>query len=254
MVISRDIAALSKKISAQPGISSEFSSSVEPSDSFQNVLKSLLSKAQGATASSNLPPSINQEQLNLLLHALQIQMNSRRYNSLLNNGLELNYLAEKIISTYSAQMTKFGSEASNNRQISPKTVNFSGDSNIEKIIQEAADQYGMDANLIRSVVKAESNFKPEALSSKGAMGLMQLMPDTAKELGVKDAYDARENIMGGTRYLKTLLDRYNGKVDLALAAYNWGMGNLEKRPHNLPQETLNYISKVNSYYKVTPQA
>ena len=118
---------------------------------------------------------------------------------------------------------------------------------IDRIIQDAAKQFDVDVNLIHSIIKAESNFNPSATSPKGAMGLMQLMPETASELGVKNAYDARENIMGGTRYIKMLLDRYSGQVDLALAAYNWGMGNLEKKPDKLPEETLAYIEKIRSH-------
>jgi len=75
------------------------------------------------------------------------------------------------------------------------------------------------------------------------------MPETARDLGVKNAYDPQENIMGGTSYLKTLLDRYDGKVDLALAAYNWGMGNLERSPDRLPAETINYVARINNYLK-----
>jgi soluble lytic murein transglycosylase-like protein len=76
---------------------------------------------------------------------------------------------------------------------------------------------------------------------------MQLMPETAKEMGVKDAYNPFENVMGGTRYLKRLLDRYNGDVPLTLAAYNWGMGNVERHPNKLPQETRTYIVRVNDF-------
>ena len=78
---------------------------------------------------------------------------------------------------------------------------------------------------------------------------MQLMPETAKDLGVKNAYDAEQNVMGGTSYLKSLLERYDGKVDLALAAYNWGMGNLERSPDHLPSETINYVARINNYLK-----
>lgn len=117
------------------------------------------------------------------------------------------------------------------------------------IIAQAATAYGVDEQLIRSVIKAESNFVANSTSPRGAMGLMQLMPDTARELGVRNAYDPRENIMGGTKYLKDLLNRYGGDTRRALAAYNWGMGNVEKNPGRLPQETRDYIARITRYYE-----
>lgn len=250
MVISRDIPGLSKMINAQTGQASGLSSSSVPSgENFQNILRNLLSDAQSATPSSSAVSSLNQEQLTLLARALQIQMNSRLYNTIFDNSLKTNSLAEKVIQNYSGHIAKILPEASNNSQLTPKKNPTHAGLDVEKIVQEAANEFDVDANLIRSVIKAESNFNPDAKSPKGAMGLMQLMPETARDLGIKNAYDARENVMGGTRYLKTLLNRYDGQVDLALAAYNWGMGNLEKRPHHMPQETLNYVAKVNSYYK-----
>jgi soluble lytic murein transglycosylase-like protein len=115
---------------------------------------------------------------------------------------------------------------------------------IDGIIQKASSHYGVDSDLIRRVIEAESNFKPDAVSSKGAMGLMQLMPGTARELGVSDPLDPSENIMAGTRYLKKLINRYDGSVPHALAAYNWGMGNLDSRRSRMPEETKNYVAKI----------
>ena len=117
-----------------------------------------------------------------------------------------------------------------------------------RIINQASETYGVDRNLIQAVIKAESNGNADSTSPRGAMGLMQLMPDTAQELGIKNAYDPTENIMGGTRYLKSLLDRYDGDTALALTAYNWGMGNMAKYPGRLPSETRNYILNVKQYY------
>lgn len=118
-----------------------------------------------------------------------------------------------------------------------------------RIIDRASKKYGVDSDLIKAVIKAESDFDVNSTSSKGAMGLMQLMPETAKDMGVKDPYNPEENIMGGTRYLKMLLDRYKGDRNVALAAYNWGMGNVERNPGRLPEETKTYIARVNKYHK-----
>lgn len=118
------------------------------------------------------------------------------------------------------------------------------DGRLDAIVSRASRVYGVDRDLICSVIKAESGFDPSATSPKGAMGLMQLMPETARELGVTDAYDPEQNVMGGTRHLRWLLDRYDGDVEKALAAYNWGTGNLERGTGKLPEETRNYIARI----------
>jgi len=139
--------------------------------------------------------------------------------------------------------------SSRNRQVLPENGPISkAADNLERIIAEASKAYGVDRDLIRSVVKVESGFEVRSTSPKGARGLMQLMPDTARELGVRNSFDPVENIMGGTRYLRKLLDRYHGDVRLALASYNWGMGNVERNPDRLPAETTHYISRVLKHY------
>lgn len=122
-----------------------------------------------------------------------------------------------------------------------------GNTMMDRIIDRSSEKHGVNADLIRAVIRAESDFDPRATSPKGAMGLMQLMPETARDLGVDDPYDPAQNVMAGTRYLKVLLDRYDGNTDAALAAYNWGMGNMERNPGRLPEETKTYIARVTQY-------
>ncbi len=119
---------------------------------------------------------------------------------------------------------------------------------LEPIIAKASSRYGVETGLIKAVIKAESNFNPTAVSSAGARGLMQLMPGTARSLGVNDSFDPEQNVLAGTRFLRDLLARYNGDMDSALAAYNWGPGNVDRRPEQMPRETRDYLARVKQLY------
>ena len=116
-------------------------------------------------------------------------------------------------------------------------------------IKDASEKYGVEEKLIQAVVKQESGYNPDAISHVGAQGLMQLMPATAKDLGVKDAFNPKENIDGGVKYLRKMLDKYHGNKILALAAYNAGPGAVDKYDGVPPYaETQNYVKSILSSY------
>ena len=122
------------------------------------------------------------------------------------------------------------------------------------VINEAAKKYGVDPNLVAAMAFRESRFNPNAVSRIGAQGVMQLMPKTARSLGVQDSFDARQNIMGGTKYLKYLLDRFDGDITLSLAAYNAGPELVAKVGPSATQEAVEYVAAVKSFYEAALRA
>lgn len=126
---------------------------------------------------------------------------------------------------------------------------------IENAIKNACSKYGIDKRLVRAIIKQESDFNPYVVSSAGAMGLMQLMPENCKEDGVADPFNIEQNIEGGTKQLKTLLKMYGGNYEMALMGYNAGQGTVARRGvkslddiYKMPRETQDYVKKVMGYY------
>lgn len=127
--------------------------------------------------------------------------------------------------------------------------NTASKAQILSMVSKVSEKYGVDDKLVKALIKQESGFNPDATSKAGAMGLMQLMPATAKHLGVKDAYNPLQNVEGGVKYLKSMLDKYNGNIILALAAYNAGPGAVDKYSGVPPyQETQNYVKNILANY------
>jgi soluble lytic murein transglycosylase len=131
----------------------------------------------------------------------------------------------------------------------PRTAASSFNASYDSLIRTASGRHSVDADLIRAIIKTESDFNAAARSQKGAMGLMQLMPDTARLHNVVDAYDPGENVEGGVRHFRMLLDRYQGNLELSLAAYNAGSAAVEKHQGIPPfAETREYVRRVLRFY------
>lgn len=162
---------------------------------------------------------------------------------------------EGILSTYNSSVLSSGSTSINN-YITADVSNLTVDERIENAVELYSNQHGVDSNLVKAIIKVESNFDPNVVSSAGAKGLMQLMPENCKALGVEDPFNIEQNIEGGVKHIKEYIDIYDGDIEMALMAYNGGPTRMMNRGvtsiddiYKMPKETQNYVPKVMSYYR-----
>ena len=215
-----------------------------------NNLTSMSSLMGGfSTSSSSSGSGFDMALISLLQAVSQVNKNKNHNESYsTQNQLTANNTTSNSLETLNSKINTNRVESSN----SDKSVN----ERIDNAISISSKKYGVDANLIRAIIKVESDFNPKCVSSAGAKGLMQLMPENCKDFGVTDPFNIEQNIEGGTREIKSYLDKYNGNVEMALMAYNGGPTRMARRGvksiddiYKMPKETQNYVPKVMKYYK-----
>ena len=170
----------------------------------------------------------------LLLNKNSLDVNGKIYNNELLSNLSMSQALQNL-------------EPEN--ETSSINSTYASKSQLISMINQVAQKHGVDEKLVQALIKQESGFNPNAKSKVGAIGLMQLMPSTAKAMGVKNPYNAAQNVEGGVKYLKSMLNKYNGNIILALAAYNAGPGAVDKYSGVPPyKETENYVKNILANY------
>ena len=171
-----------------------------------------------------------------------------RFNTNNNSAVKFGTLTQKKVEAKPITSNIFVDEPATIPTLS-NISKTSEKSHIKDLISRISKKHGVDEKLVNAVIKQESGYNPKAKSSAGAQGLMQLMPQTAKSLGVSDPYNPAQNVDGGVRYLKSMMEKYNGNLVLALAAYNAGPGNVDKYDGVPPfRETENYVKNILANY------
>ncbi|MEE8399502.1 MAG: lytic transglycosylase domain-containing protein [Desulfobacterales bacterium] len=230
----------------------------QPADRASSAFARLLSDRVNVNGRTDAPlqstAPLSPQVLLRYIAMIRTQMNSALFRTLDEPDDDISSPADSLSWPGSFLMDRPSDLSALSAYAAQQTRDSSLPTEIDRIVDHASRTYDLDSGLIDAVIQAESDYDPDSTSPKGAMGLMQLMPETAKDLGVKDPYNPAENIMAGSRYLKQLLDRYDQDIPLALAAYNWGMGNIERHPDRLPEETRTYITRVDGYYQKRQRA
>ncbi|MCC0683575.1 transglycosylase SLT domain-containing protein [Clostridioides sp. ZZV15-6383] len=172
-------------------------------------------------------------------------------NQQTSNGYNLSSNSEKLFNELDSVVNN-----TVGKFIEVDTKDKSVKSRIENAVEQASKKYNVDANLIKAIIKVESDFNPNTVSSAGAKGLMQLMPENCRDLGVTDPFNIEQNIDAGTRHIKEYIDMFGGSIEMGLMAYNGGPGRMRSRGvesisdlYKMPKETQNYIPKVMKYYR-----